>query len=184
MVDPLKDTSFVRRVVTLFAGAGVVMCAFCGGRQAQQSCSTPAALNISSQDIALQARSATAFLGMEIVISSSDDACGLLYQPMPEAVAQLEIFLNRASAAGTFPIEPQWVIKPSSVGAWLAHRPASATPGSTLPDRLVIAQSGEVTFTRLDADRISGHYDISFPDGARAIGSFDTTYCRAKNACP
>lgn len=46
------------------------------------------------------------------------------------------------------------------------------------------AVSGTVSITRdVGGKRMTGRYDLRFPDGARAVGDFDAPYCNETNMC-
>jgi hypothetical protein len=51
-----------------------------------------------------------------------------------------------------------------------------ATKGGK-PGNAVVATGGTVTFTRYDATSQDGTYDLSFPDGGTAAGSFTAPWC-------
>lgn len=171
----------------------------CSGKAVQLgSCSAPATLHVSSGGVTLDARSATAHLRDCVVITAVPDECALtnaaevLDAAFPADVTELRLFLNRATSPGMYSIDPMWVLHPTSVGAWLQH----TADDWRVPDKIVVATSGTIEFTRVDTFdntdsvrwtdvRIAGRYDVVFPDGAHAIGTFDTPYCRAQaNACP
>ena len=175
----------VKRRSAMCILVGVLTCASCSGQlQHVGPCSTSSTLQVTSQGVMLQAQSVTAFLGVEVVISSSPDACGRLYEKATSEASELDIFLNRVGQVGSYPIDPQWVLNPNSVGAWLAHTSSTGTvPTQAIPDKIVTAVSGTVDFTLWTPQRLAGSYDIAFSDGARAAGMFDTPYCSTGNTC-
>lgn len=161
----------------------------CSGEvQQSRTCSNPINTQVTSQGEVLQAQSVTAILGETVIISSVVDACARLYDTAPSEETSLQIFLNRASQPGIYPVVLQWIDDPTAVGAMLAHAPENGVvaPGfhQPAPDIVVNAVGGSVVLTRLDNNEIAGSFDILFPDGAHAVGTFDTPYCRAGNVCP
>jgi hypothetical protein len=91
---------------------------------------------------------------------------------------ELLIFYASFGETGTFQARNDRVLLA------LRHFPTGAR---SMYDHEVKATSGTLTISRFRTTspiRITGSFDVAFPDGARAVGSFDSPWCNMQNSCP
>lgn len=121
------------------------------------------------------ARSVTAY-SLAIKLSSATDACDAVNKELERT--ELLIFYPSFGETGTFQAQNDRVL------LTLRHFPAGAR---SMFDREVKATSGTLTISRFrttDPIRITGSFDVTFPDGARAAAAFDSPWCTMSNSCP
>ncbi len=150
----------------------------CGGRVVPTTTPCSNVVNrttFESGGLKLEAESVTTY--PEINISSSTEACGAELTRSERTL--LIIFYRAFGATGAF------ALNKSGVTASLRHFPKDAL--ATRPDKDIAAVDGSVVITRFRTTpsiRVTGSYDLTFPDGARITGTFDSPWCNRENSCP
>jgi hypothetical protein len=118
------------------------------------------------------------FQEVEVVVTAASGICGWLENPTSGAPANsaaltLHIFAGAENVEvrpGAYPIDPDVIDAVYTAGNAACDASASASEA---------AQTGTITLTTVDAEMISGRFDLAFSSGDHLSGSFMAPVCDA-----